>query len=82
MIKGDDYRFVVTEGQHRIAVLAVLGYESIKCRFTQKFGYPQVVRYEEAKKWPQVENKAYSRTLAERVFNRFFEQGVGRDRIF
>ena len=32
--KRGDYRFVISEGQHRVACLAALGYEKIRCRFT------------------------------------------------
>lgn len=81
LTRGEDYRFVVVEGQHRMACLAVLGYEDIRCRFTQKPIYPRIVNLDDIKKWPQVENKVYSRNLAQRVFNRFFEDGVGRDRM-
>lgn len=81
LIKGDDYRFVVTEGQHRIACLAALGYERIRCKFDQRPGYPRTVNYFNIKKWGQVENKVYSRNLAGKVLNRFFEEGVGRDRM-
>ena len=81
LIKEDDYRFVVTEGQHRIACLAALGYNKIRCRFSTRSEYPKIVDYKNIKKWPQVENGVYSRNLAQRVFNRFFEDGVGRDRM-
>ena len=36
LIKGDDYRFIVTEGQHRVACLATLGYDTIRCRFSSE----------------------------------------------
>lgn len=81
MFKGDDYRFVVTEGQHRIGALVALGYDEILCKFTQKPQYNQIVNLDEIKKWGQVENKVYSKNLATRVFWRFFEEGVGRDRM-
>lgn len=81
LVNGEDYRFVVTEGQHRVACLATLGYESIRVRFSQKPEYPRIVRFEDAKKWPQVVNGAYSRTLALKVFERFFMEGVGRERM-
>lgn len=81
LIKGKDYRFVVTEGQHRVACLAALGYEKIRCRFTFQPQYPKIVYHQDIKKWPQVANGVYSRNMASRIFNRFFEEGVGRDRI-
>ncbi len=81
LVKGDDYRFVVTEGQHRIACLAALGYEKIRCRFSNQPQYPHLVLWEEMKKWPQVANKAYSLNLALKVFERFFAKGVGKERM-
>lgn len=81
LIKDKDYRFVVTEGQHRIACLAALNYEMIRCRFTQAPGYPRVVDLKDINKWGQVENKTYSKNLARKVFNRFFDEGVGMDRM-
>ncbi len=68
-----DYRFVVTEGQHRIAALAALGYKYIKCRFSESDEYPRIVDFKDIKKWPQVKNGTYSRKLAEKVFLKFFE---------
>ncbi|NMB35507.1 MAG: hypothetical protein GX989_04355 [Firmicutes bacterium] len=81
LVRGDDYRFVVTEGQHRMSCLAALGYEKIRVRFSQKPLYPQVVLWRDAKKWPQVANRAYSRNLALKIFARFFAGGVGRERM-
>ncbi len=81
LVKGDDYRFVVTEGQHRVACLAALGYERIKVRFSQKQEYPRIVDFTEVKKWPQVINGAYSQNLALKIFERFFAEGVGKDRL-
>lgn len=82
LVKDNDYRFIVTEGQHRIACLVALGYENILCRLTQRPEYPRIVDYKDVKTWAQVANGVYSRSLAEKVFNRFFEEGVGKDRIY
>ncbi|ABR46958.1 TPR repeat-containing protein [Alkaliphilus metalliredigens QYMF] len=76
--KGD-YRFIVTEGQHRMAALVALGYKTIKCRFIQKEEYPRVVNIKDSKRWPQVINGAYSKKVAEKIFNMFFEND-GRER--
>lgn len=81
LVKGDDYRFVVTEGQHRVACLAALGYEKIRCRFTQQPQYPRVVVWRDVKKWPQVANGAFGINLALKIFDRFFARGVGRERM-
>ncbi len=68
---GDDYRFMVTEGQHRMAAVGMLGYESIKCRHNAKF--VRVVDLKKLGQWPQVKSGLYSRELAERVFKYYFE---------
>lgn len=81
LIKGDDYRFIVTEGQHRVACLAALGYDTIRCRFSSEPQYPKVVRWQDVKKWPQVANGVYSRNLALRIFERFFVGGIGKERM-
>lgn len=81
LIKGGDYRFVVTEGQHRMACLAVLGYEKIRCRFTMQPQYNHLVLFEDAKHWPQVANGVFSRNLALKMFERFFMKNVGRERL-
>lgn len=81
LLRGDDYRFVVAEGQHRIACLAALGYDIIRCRFSQKPEYPRIVVFRDVKNWPQVANGVYSKTLALKIFERFFVEGVGRERL-
>lgn len=81
LAKGDNYRFVVCEGQHRVAALAALGYTRIRVRFTQKPRYPRVVLWDEVKKWPQVAGGAFSVNLARKIFARFFAPDVGRARM-
>ncbi len=84
LIRGDDYRFVVSEGQHRVACLAALGYETIRCRFTQNPGYPRVVlgnNWNNLKHWSQVANGVYSRSLALKVFERFLVDNVGWEQM-
>ena len=81
MIRGEDYRFVVTEGQHRMACLAALGYEKIRCRFSLQPQYPRVVAWEEVNKWSQVANKTYGRGLAIKIFDRYFAGNVGLERM-
>jgi len=81
LIRGDDYRFVVAEGQHRAACLASLGITRLRCRFSQKAVYPRTVKFQDFKNWPQVKNGAFSEIEALRVFERFFARNVGRDRM-
>jgi|LSQX01.1.fsa_nt_gb tetratricopeptide (TPR) repeat protein len=81
LIRGDDYRFVVSEGQHRIAAIAALGYEKIRCRFTVKEHYSRAVVWDDVKRWPQVANGVYSRNIAMKIFEQFFVIGVGREKM-
>lgn len=81
LLKENDYRFVVTEGQHRVAALAALGYNEIVCRFNQRDVYPQIVKFEGLKKWRQVANGFFNRPLATKIFERFFEENVGWEKM-
>ena len=81
LLKGNDYRFVITEGQHRIAALAALGYNEIVCRLDQRDERPQIVEFKDIRNWPQVANGVFNRPLAEKIFNRYFDDGVGRDKM-
>lgn len=77
--KGKDYRFYVNEGQHRIAALALLGYEEIKVKLNPDF--LPVVDLKHIKKWPQVRRGLYSEEIAARVFCHYFEEdGCGTAR--
>lgn len=76
-----DYRFIVTEGQHRMAVLAALGYSKIRVRYNPAEEYPTVVELKHVKKWPQVRNNAYTKKEAELLFEHFFSlDGTERTR--
>lgn len=69
--KGGDYRFLVNEGQHRMAAVAALGYRVIRCKHNPRFD--RVVDFKQLVRWPQVKSGLYSRQLAERVFRHYFE---------
>lgn len=70
--KGDDYRFVITEGQHRIAALAALGYRTVRCRMAPDSHYPRCVNIADIAQWPLVKQRMYSTVLANRMFHIFF----------
>lgn len=72
--RGDDYRFVITEGQHRIAALAVLGHKVIRCHIAPEAYYPRSVDIDRVHRWPQVRSGLYSVALASRMFRRFFDE--------
>lgn len=67
---GKRYRFIVTSGQHRIAVLAALGIESFVARIHRKF--PRVADIDRILEWPQVANGTYTPEQAEQVFRLYF----------
>ncbi len=69
---GEDYRFYVNEGQHRMAAIGLLGYEVIKARFNPEF--LPLVDIRDLHQWPQVESGLYSKKTAEKVFRFFFEE--------
>lgn len=68
---GKRYRFIVTAGQHRMAVLAALGYKTFNARIQPKF--PRVVDVAQAGGWMQVTNGTYTRRQAELVFRLYFQ---------
>ncbi len=67
---GTEYRFIVTEGQHRMAAVGLLGLEVLKVRFD--LNWLPVIDRANIKKWPQVESGLYSEAVAEKVFNYYF----------
>jgi hypothetical protein len=73
-------RFVVMQGNHRMASLAVLGVREVICR-----SYPQhilpAVRERDVEAWPLVRSGQCSRELALRVFRLFFEERGERVRL-
>jgi len=74
LIRKDDYRFIASEGQHRIAALAALGYDSFECRFDLKPWTNQTVFYNQAAKWPQVKAGIFTPRLAKMCFEHFFRK--------
>ncbi|MGF7184469.1 tetratricopeptide (TPR) repeat protein [Desulfitispora alkaliphila] len=71
---GKDYRFLFTEGQHRIAVFAYLGYKKVKCKLVDEKVQNGVVDIDDIKKWGMVKSGVFSRNLAKQLFNKFFER--------
>jgi len=69
---GPDYRFQVNEGQHRMAVLGLLGYKTVKAKFNPEF--MPVVDLKNIAQWPQVKSGLYTKELAEKVFRYYFEE--------
>jgi hypothetical protein len=64
-------RFVVLQGNHRLAVLAHLGVDPIRVRDVP--GYLRVVREQDAGKWPLVADGTCRLASALRIFHFYFE---------
>lgn len=65
-------RFVVLQGNHRLAILAHLGYERIAVRDVP--GFLSSVRENEVERWPLVADGKCSSELALAIFKMFFSQ--------
>jgi len=70
--KDDDYRLIVTEGQHRAAALSVLGYSEITAKVSSDSNHMKLVDYNNAEYWPGVKNGLFSREDAKILFDVFF----------
>lgn len=67
---GSDYRIVITGGQHRVAVLAHLGWPLIPV--TAEPRVPREIRLEDLPQWPGVLDGTFSAQAAAAVFRAFF----------
>lgn len=68
---GQDYRFLVVEGKHRLPALALQGYKKIRVKFDKNPLYPQVVDIKDIYDWHLVRKGLYTIDVAKRVFDRF-----------
>lgn len=68
--KNNCYKFIVLHGKHRIASLSVLG--KVYAPVTFDLYNPRVIDINSLDSWPQVRNKTYSKEVALRIFNSFF----------
>ncbi|MEE2025821.1 methyltransferase domain-containing protein [Alkalimonas mucilaginosa] len=66
-----DARFVVTAGQHRLAVMAALGFKSAMIKFQP--GYERVIDSSEVQSWPLVKSGVYTEEQALAIFHGVFE---------
>lgn len=71
LVRGNDSRFLVTAGQHRLAALSSIGYSQILAKF--QHGRAKVIDLGQVKDWPQVANGTYTVTQATAIFNGLFE---------
>ncbi|MDY0090041.1 MAG: hypothetical protein RBR78_06710 [Flavobacteriaceae bacterium] len=62
----NNYRFIVSDGNHRAGVLCALKYKKISVKFHDYF--PRVVDYKDIKNFPLVKKGVYSKRLAKKIF--------------
>ncbi len=67
---GGEKAVMVKGGQHRVAVLAALGYSQVTVAISRE---KDLVKRSEARDWPAVRHKAMSREQALQVFDRVLE---------
>jgi len=68
LIKNEKFCWMPSgEGNHRATVVAALGYKKIEVLLTK------IIRFEDAKYWPNVVNGTFEKEEAEIIFNRFFD---------
>jgi hypothetical protein len=72
LARGQEWRFFVAGGKHRAAAIALLGPLIVPVKVKQ--GWSMVVRREEADSWPLVINGLVDQTLAEAIFDCYFNE--------
>ena len=70
LISGDDYRFIPTEGQHRLGALRALGIDKIEV--IPRFGLSSLDR-RHLHRWTHRYGRPYTLDEARLLFDRFFE---------
>lgn len=67
---GNEYRFIIETGKHRLAVLSALGQDTVRVCFHKN--WPRVIDIRDLKDWPQVKNGTWCEESAEIFFMQFF----------
>ncbi|MFD2046671.1 hypothetical protein ACFSTA_20645 [Ornithinibacillus salinisoli] len=75
--KYNDYRFILSGGQHRMAALGVLGNKKIPVKLYHK--WQRVIDIENINAWPHVQNGKYDLETSIKVFNSYFTN-TGREK--
>jgi len=71
LLRNSEYRFLLTEGTHRVSSLAALGYERIEVRLARR--QAAVVDVADVDRWPHVRSGYCSRVLALQLVSRYFD---------
>lgn len=72
LVRGDDYRFVVLEGYHRLAAFEALGIRRPLARLHR--AHPPVVDGEDLARWVSGPRAIFPQTTAERLFDALFDE--------
>lgn len=67
----EKYRFVISNGIHRAAVLAALNYNNLPVSFEQNF--PKVLDYKDICNFPLVKEGIFTQQLSEQIFISYFD---------
>ncbi|MBE0494587.1 MAG: hypothetical protein IBX48_09635 [Thiomicrospira sp.] len=70
MRSGNDFRFFVLGGKHRVAAMVHLGYQTVPVRMRPS--YPRVIDRSDAYNWPLVRSGEISVLLAQHIFDAYF----------
>lgn len=73
LLSGADYRFIICEGQHRIAALAALGHTEVDVYINLSTWYPKLVKRNNVVNFPYVKSKVYTKRQALQVFDCYFD---------
>lgn len=78
LVSGDDYRFLIQDGQHRVSAMLAIGTpREITVRIGRRV--PAVVAAEEVEDWPLVRDGTCSADLALKLLERHFAPVKSRD---
>ena len=77
LVRGEDYRVVAHQGHHRLACLAVLGYDSVPVYLTSRTA--PVVAEDELPRWSEGRHPRYTPESARLLFGRLFDS-TGREK--
>ncbi|MCT2536293.1 hypothetical protein NC661_13350 [Aquibacillus koreensis] len=75
--KYDDYRFMISGGQHRMAAISVLGFKTIEVKIQPK--WEKLIDIEDINLWPNVQNGSFNKEEATNIFDAYFST-IGREK--
>ncbi len=70
--RNNEYKFLVVNGNHRIAALSALGYQKVSVRSCKKF--PSIIDIDNCPNWPCVKKGIYNENAARKILLHYFEE--------